>query len=59
MWLEADALFASKGRGFGEAVGINGLTTVIPVPSPTNHLQLKVCQVAILTKEVCMGVDLI
>ncbi len=27
MWLDADALYASKGRGFGEAVGLNMLDT--------------------------------
>ena len=35
------------------------LTTAVLTPTtPTNHLQLKVSQITILAKEVCMGIHL-
>jgi hypothetical protein len=54
-------LYAFKSRGFGEEVGMNGgLAIAAAAPTtPTNHLQLKVSQVTVLTQEVCMGIHLI
>ena len=49
VWLEADALYAFKGGGFGYEVGVNdGLGTPSSTPTPTDHLQLKVSQIVIL-----------
>jgi len=36
-----------------------GLTAATIPSATTNHLQLKVCKVTILSKEVCMSIDLI
>ena len=53
--LEADALYAFE--EFGEAIGMNeGSATSILVCTPTNHLQFKVSQITILTKEVSVFV---
>ena len=34
-------------------------TAVLTLTTPTDHLQLKICQIAILSKKISMGIDLI